>query len=150
MVIDKLKNAPLYYGLGPRFRRALEWLSQADPAAMVSGQRVDIDGENIFATLFDTETLPSAACKLEYHYNYADIQYVISGREAVGYLLEGPSEALAAYDPQKDVGFDTGGWDAVTVTEGTFYIVWPQDLHAPRMAAPSVEPVLRLVVKVKL
>lgn len=150
MVIDKLKNAALYYGLGPRFQTALEWLAQADPDQMTPGQRVDIDGSNIFATLFDTETLPPASCKLEYHHNYADIQYLVSGREAVGYILEGPAEVLEDYDPQKDIGFSTGSWDTVTVAAGAFYIVWPQDLHAPRMALGETGPVRRLVVKVKL
>ena len=81
MVIDKLKNAPIYYGLGPRFRRALEWLSRADPDALPAGQRISIDGDDIFATLFDTETLPPEQCRLEFHHNYADIQYLVSGRE---------------------------------------------------------------------
>ena len=150
MVIDKLKNAPIYYGLGPRFRQALEWLAQADPDSLPAGQRVNIDGDNIFATLFDTETLPPARCKLEYHHNYADLQYLVSGKEAVGYLLEGPAREVEAYSPEKDIGFSAGNWDTVTVEAGTFYIVWPQDLHAPRMDLNGTEPVRRLVVKIKL
>ena len=151
MVIDKLKNAPIYYGLGPRFRRALEWLSRADPDALPAGQRISIDGDDIFATLFDTETLPPEQCRLEFHHNYADIQYLVSGREAVGYLLEGPARPVEPYAPEKDIGFSAGDWDTVTVEAGTFYIVWPQDLHAPRVAPDgSAAPVRRLVVKVRL
>ena len=41
MIIDQLANAPIYYGLGPRFHKALEWLKQADPSAFLSGQRID-------------------------------------------------------------------------------------------------------------
>lgn len=150
MVIDKLKNAPIYYGLGPRFRQALEWLAQADPDSLPVGQRITIDGDNVFATLFDTETLPPDQCKLEYHHNYADLQYLVSGKEAVGYLLEGPAREVEPYSAEKDIGFSTGDWDTVTVEAGTFYIVWPQDLHAPRMDLHGTEPVRRLVVKVKL
>ena len=150
MVIDKLKNAPIYYGLGPRFRQALEWLAQADPDSLPVGQRVTIDGDNVFATLFDTETLPPDQCKLEYHHNYADLQYLVSGKEAVGYLLEGPAREVEPYSVEKDIGFSAGDWDTVTVEAGTFYIVWPQDLHAPRMDLHGTEPVRRLVVKVKL
>lgn len=52
-----------------------------------AGQRVDIDGDNVFATLFEVDTLPPEACKLECHQNYADIQYLLSGMEGAGYAL---------------------------------------------------------------
>ena len=81
MVVDKIEHASLYYGLGERFRTALEWLASADAGALTPGQRVDIDGDNVFATLFEVDTLPPEACKLECHQNYADIQYLLSGME---------------------------------------------------------------------
>jgi len=39
MVIDKMKNASLYYGLGQRFQQALEWLANVDPDSLTPGQR---------------------------------------------------------------------------------------------------------------
>ena len=148
MVIDQLKNAGLYYGLGPRFRTALEWLSSVDPSSLTPGQRVDIAGDNVYATLFQVDTLPPQESKLEGHRDYADIQYVVRGTEAVGYVLEGPVRPLSDYTP--DIQFFAADWDTLTVREGTFYIVWPQDLHAPRVAVGAPAPVTRLVVKVKL
>ena len=113
MVVDKIEHASLYYGLGKRFQTALEWLASADVGALTPGQRVDIDGDNVFATLFEVDTLLPEACRLECHQNYAE-------------------------------------WDTLTIRPGTFYIVWPQDLHAPRVALGQPGPVQRLVVKVKL
>ena len=84
MVIDKMKNAPLYYGLGQRFQQALEWLAKVDPDTLTPGQRVDIDGDNVYATRFDVDTKLPADCKLECHRDYADIQYVVSGTEGMG------------------------------------------------------------------
>ena len=84
MVVDKIEHASLYYGLGKRFQTALEWLASADVGALTPGQRVDIDGDNVFATLFEVDTLPPEACKLECHQNYADIQYLLSGMEGAG------------------------------------------------------------------
>ena len=60
MVVDKIEHASLYYGLGKRFQTALEWLASADVGALTPGQRVDIDGDNVFATLFEVDTLPPA------------------------------------------------------------------------------------------
>lgn len=149
MVIDKIENAPLYYGLGTRFQRALEWLRTVDPSTLTPGKQVEIDGDDIYATLFEVDTLPPEDCKLECHKNYADIQYLVSGLEAVGYALpDAPLRQLSEYEP--DIQFFSTDWDTLTVRPGTFYIVWPQDLHAPRVACGPVGPVKRLVAKVKL
>lgn len=150
MVFDRIEHAPLYYGLGGRFRRALEWMAQVDPDALTSGEKVVIDGDDIFATLFRIDTLPREQSQLEGHRNYADIQFVLSGQEMVGYAQEGTVPVTVPYDPGKDIGFWNGDWDTMTVHAGEFYIVWPQDLHAPRVACGSPAPVTRLVVKVRL
>ena len=137
MVVDKIEHASLYYGLGERFRTALEWLASADAGALTPGQRVD--------------TLPPEACKLECHQNYADIQYLLSGMEGAGYALpDAELRALSEYDSKGDIQFYTAEWDTLTIRPGTFYIVWPQDLHAPRVALGQPGPVQRLVAKVKL
>lgn len=149
MVIDKMKNASLYYGLGQRFQQALEWLANVDPDSLTPGQRVDIDGDNVYATRFDVDTKAPADCKLECHRDYADIQYVVSGTEGVGYSLpDALLTQLSEYTP--DIQFFTTDWDTITVRPGTFYIVWPQDLHAPRVALESPVPVKVIVAKVKL
>lgn len=149
MVFDKLDHAPLYYGLGSRFQQTLEWLAQVDPNTLPSGQRVDIDGDRIYATRFDVDTKRPADGKLECHRDYADIQYVVSGIEGVGYALpDAPLTQLSDYTP--DIQFYTADWDTLTVRPGTFYIVWPQDLHAPRLALKAPAPVTVIVVKVKL
>ena len=93
--------------------------------------------------------MPPEACKLECHRDYADIQYLVDGLEAAGYSLpDAPLKELSKYVP--DIQFFTTAWDSLTIRPGTFYIVWPQDLHAPRMACGPVGQVKRLVIKVKL
>lgn len=150
MVIDKLEHASLYYGLGDRFRRALEWLSRADPDQLPAGERITIDGDNIYATKFELDTLPREECKLEGHHNYADIQYLASGSECAGWAADGTMTPLSDYDPKGDIQFFQGDWDLISLQSGMFYIAWPQDLHAPRVASGLVGPVVRIVVKVKL
>ncbi|MEQ2455139.1 YhcH/YjgK/YiaL family protein [Flavonifractor hominis] len=151
MVLDRIERASLYYGLGPRFQTALEWLAQIDPDTLVPGQRVSIDGENVYATRFDVETKPASNAQLEGHQNYADIQFLVSGEEALGYTAADSAVVPAAdYDATKDIQFFTAQWDTLTISPGTFYIVWPQDLHAPRLAYNGVKPVRVIVAKVKL
>ena len=148
MVFDTLGNAPLYFGLGERFRTALLWLMQADASRMEPGVRVDIDGDAIYATCFDTDTLPRAQAKLEGHLHYADIQYLAEGVECVGYAPRGAAPSLGPYEP--DIEFFGGEWPTLPLRPGNFYIVWPQDLHAPRVAHGPASRVKRIVIKVKL
>ena len=69
--------------------------------------------------------------------------------EGVGYALpDAPLTQLSEYQP--DIQFFTTDWDTLTVRPGTFYIVWPQDLHAPRVALGAPGPVTVIVAKVKL
>ena len=148
MVFDSIDRAHLYYGLGQRFQQALEWIRSADVSAMESGVRMDIDGDNLFATYFDLDTLPREESKLEAHRNYADIQCLLDGTELMGYAQEGTMPAVSDYTP--DIQFYNGDWDTLTLHAGSFYIVWPKDLHAPRVAKGRPARVRRLVVKVKL
>lgn len=148
MVFDTLENAPQYYGLGARFRTALEWLASADASRMEPGRRITIDGDSIYATYFDVDTLPQADSKLEGHLQYADIQCLVAGAERMGYALRGTVPSLGAYEP--DIAFFGGDWATLPLRPKNFYIVWPQDLHAPRVADGTVSRVKRLVVKVLL
>ena len=47
MVFDNIKNAQLYYGLGERFRTALEWMATADVSGLSNRDQVVIDGDNV-------------------------------------------------------------------------------------------------------
>lgn len=150
MVIDKLEYAHRYHGLGARFHQALEWLSKVNPDELPTGQRITIDGDLIYATKFELDTLPAQESKLEGHRNYADIQYLVQGSECVGWAEAGTMEPISEYDAQGDIQFFQGDWACLPLKPGTFYIAWPQDLHAPRVACGQVGPVVRMVVKVKL
>ena len=151
MIIDLLKNAKRYYGLGQRFRKAFIWLETVDFSTLTPEQRICIDGEDIYATLYEYETCDPASIQLESHCRYVDIQYTISGKESFGYVLEGPVQACTEYNQEKDFQFFSGIRDSVTAMPGSFYLLWPEDLHAPRCICRGQKDfVRRVVVKVKL
>ena len=149
MVIDKLKNAPLYYGLGQRFQQALEWLAKVDPDSLTPGQRVDIDGDNVYATRFDVDTkLPR---RLQAGVSPGLCRHPVCGIRHRGHGLfpaRRPSEAAQRVHARHPVLYHRLGHRHRP--PGTFYIVWPQDLHAPRVALESPAPVKVIVAKVKL
>lgn len=48
MVTDNIKNADLYYGMGERIKKALEFLKETDFSKMEPG-KYEIDGSNVYA-----------------------------------------------------------------------------------------------------
>ena len=150
MVFDNVKNAHLYYVLGARFRTALEWMAHADVSGLKSRDQVTIDGDRVYAKYFDMETKLPDGVMPEGHSNYADIQYLLDGEEALGYARKGEEAPAKPYDAQKDIAFWDVPYDTIRLKAGDFYIVWPDDLHAPRLALKETGKVRLLVIKVKL
>jgi YhcH/YjgK/YiaL family protein len=147
MIIDNIKNAALYFGARERISAGLRWLQTQDPAKLAAG-RHELDGTNLFVTVSEYETKPKNQGKWEAHKRYFDIQYLISGREAIGYAqLE--ACRLGMYDEGKDFQeiVEAPG-DFLTLWPGMFMILAPQDAHMPGLALDAPGPVKKAVVKV--
>lgn len=148
MIIDHIDNAALYWGLGPRFEQALRYLAETDLAA-TAPQRYDLDGDDLFALIQQYQAKPRAEGFWEAHRRYADVQYVVSGAEHMGYA---PIAALKAgeYDGEKDFLKLEGQGAFIELRAGFFMILCPQDGHMPGLAIEAPTPVKKAVVKVKL
>jgi len=149
MIVDVLSSSVLYETLGPRFARAFQWLRSADPATLPDGKIV-LDGDEVFVLVQRGLTKPLDQAKWEAHRNYADIQYVAAGAEAMWWSpLERtrPGDYLA----EKDfVPLETNTWTPLEVPAGTFAVFFPHDAHRPGILIAGAPPVVKLVVKVKV
>lgn len=149
MIIDHLKNAHLYYGLGAKFETGLKYLQENDISKMETGKYL-IDGDDVYILVKRYDSFPLAECKLENHHLYADIQMVVSGKE---YFCYAPLDNLKMIDPhpENDVYYFEGGCEPITLTGDLFALVLPDDGHMPERAIDEVrEPIVKAVVKVRL
>lgn len=149
MIIDKLKNASLYYGVNERIAKALKYLQNTDLSEFQNG-RYDIDSDNIFVLVQDYNTKPLSKGKFEAHRKYIDIQYIIKGEEKLGYVYVHKLNPSTDYDEVKDILFFEGDGDFVTADEGTFLVFAPEDAHMPGIEANLPEYVKKAVVKIKV
>ena len=147
MVIDKLSNAKQYYGLSTRIEKALKYLENTDLANLKVG-KYEIDGKNIFAIVSEYEAKNIEEGKWEAHREYLDIQYVVSGKEKIGYASINEMKMIGEYNNEKDVLFLCGEGDLLLVNEGTFALFAPQDVHMPGIQATSWKHVKKIVVKI--
>ena len=150
MIIDRLKNAPLYYFLGKHFEKGLRFLQEhwETMDGLESGIH-EIDGREVYLLVRRYDTVTQKEAKTEAHRNYADIQMLKKGSERFGYApLSSMGSMLEDY-PERDVSYFEAEPEFFTLKDDLFVIVLPEDAHCPDCAvndAPS--PVLKAVVKV--
>jgi len=152
VILDHLSQWRRYALLGPRFEKAFEWLQTVTP--MTAAGRVDLEGDDLFATLYRNPTRPAEDYRFEAHRKYADIQLVVAGRERILWSpLAGLTDVTQAYNDETDLIFFARPVESPTplmLGTGQFAIFSPQDGHAPGTEWGGLGDVVKVVVKVRL
>jgi YhcH/YjgK/YiaL family protein len=146
MIIDRISNSPLYYSVHSGIQQAFEYIRKTDFSTMPAG-RTDIDGADLYAIFQDYITKPGEQGLWEAHRRYIDLQYVVQGAERIGYANI-VSLSQGAYDPSKDFLPLQGEGDFLTLQQGHFALLFPEDGHMPGLAVDVPMPVKKLVVKI--
>jgi YhcH/YjgK/YiaL family protein len=147
MIIDQLGNANLYVHINNRLAVALRYLQSMDLSAFENGT-YEIEDREIYYSVNEYNTKSINEAKWEAHQKYADIHYIISGAEKMGFSHFEALEVSENYNPEKDVTFLKGTGDYITLKPGSFAIFFPHDAHQPGVAVSDTAPVKKLVVKV--
>ncbi|PKL81604.1 MAG: YhcH/YjgK/YiaL family protein [Ignavibacteriae bacterium HGW-Ignavibacteriae-3] len=148
MIFDQLKNAHFYFPLGERIAKAFQYLSQTDFTNVEPGN-YEVDGENIFAIVQQYNTKPASTAKWEAHKKYIDIQYIVSGKEKMGFTESKKVIVLQNYHPNNDITIYKGEGNYLTAEEGQFVLFFPTDIHMPQLALNIPREVKKVVMKVR-
>ncbi|MGA2059671.1 MAG: YhcH/YjgK/YiaL family protein [Thermoguttaceae bacterium] len=151
MIIDHIQNRAFYRQLESRVGEALEYLATTDFVKMPDG-KYELDGQRMFAMVQRYRPRPLEEIVWESHRRFIDVQYIVQGAERMGYApLSERMTVKQDYDPQRDIVFYDAQGDLFTVSERSFVVFAPQDVHAPGLAVDrsvSGGDVLKVVVKV--
>lgn len=131
-------------------QKAIEYLRKTDFSKM-EDQKHLLDGEKMFLVLSSYETKPADQRKAECHRIYIDVQYLISGREKIGFGSEGRNnQILEEYSPQIDAAFykivDDEKW--LELHNGDYAVFFPKDIHRPGCSSGESCSVRKAVVKI--
>jgi YhcH/YjgK/YiaL family protein len=151
MITDTLANAALYHGVHPRLAAAFDYLRSFDPAT--ADGKHPVDGDRVYAQVQSYATRPAAEKKWESHRRYADIQYIVAGRERIGYAHVAQLAGATDYNDAKDVtnyAGASGEASALHLEAGQWAIFLPDDGHQPGVAVSGSEDVRKVVMKVLL
>jgi YhcH/YjgK/YiaL family protein len=148
MIFDVLDNHALYTGLGNHISAGLDFLLENDLTSLPVG-RMEIDGDNLYALVQEYQTKSPEQGVWEAHRRYIDIQYVISGRERMGFASIRTMQ-LEEYIPERDFQPMSGAGNDLVLFANSFVILYPDDGHMPGMRINAPEKVRKVVLKVKI
>jgi YhcH/YjgK/YiaL family protein len=152
MIIDRLKNAHLYYCLGKRFETGLRFLQDNwDRIPEFENGVHEIDGSNVYLFMRRYDTVKLADSKTEAHKKYADIQILKIGKESFGYQTLSEVGKMLEEHPERDVSYFDAEPEFFTLKDDRFVIVLPEDAHCPDCALNDMpESVVKPVIKVRV
>ena len=150
MIVDNIIYAHKYFGIDERLEKIFSALGALNEESAVGS--MEYDGFRIGVS--ECETFDKAEDggerSFEAHRKYADIHYVISGDEGMGYADIDSLEPLTEYNDDQDYQLLHGEVNSIHLRKGDFCLVFPEDAHIPQMTAGSAKHLKKAVVKFKL
>ena len=104
------------------------------------------DGNRFFGAVGSTKA-PDVA---EAHRKYLDIQYIVKGKEVVGWADLADCQLQGEFNEDKDIGMYEGSFEYFTINEGMCYVVFPEDVHMPGRHLDVPNDFVKVVVKLKV
>jgi len=144
MIVDKLKNIEFYQSMIPNLNKGLEAIK--DQMGRMETGRYEFNGG--FFMVQKGETKPMAEGLFEAHRKFIDIQIVVAGDEEISWVELEDSIEKTPYDEVKDVAYyEASERHSLYVSEGMFYVVFPQDGHKAIRHTSNAHKFEKIVLK---
>ena len=143
MIIDNIYNAPLYYNLHKRFKKAFEFLETIDFYNCQEGS-FEVDGNSIKLIISSNKLKIKEDALLETHRKYIDIHIPISGNETFGWKsAKQLKKSVDKYSPESDFQlFHDSATTYFTISPGEFAIFLLEDAHAPLIGSDELKKII--------
>jgi len=145
MIRDNIKYCDTYIAINDAFGKVfakLKELNENTPAG-----RIDID-ENVWINVNDIQKKQEEGFLFEAHKDFIDIHYVVAGSEQFAYSLIDSLCTEKEYSEVDDYELLKGKGEIITLNEGDFCIVYPQDAHAPFVGKSEI--LKKAVAKIRI
>ena len=127
-----------------------QYVNMNDLAVLPCG-KYEIDGERIYVSIQEYRTKSYLECQFETHRKYADIQYIIWGREQIWVAQQAFLTQATEYDPGADIQFwKDGSANLLDLCAGELALLLPGEAHKPCVQPGEVTNVKKAVFKIAL
>ncbi len=146
MIVCPWKDLKRYAAVIPGLEEAI---AAADKLESYEPATVPLSGSNkILVQKLTTKAWETS--QLEAHREFLDIQYIVKGKEVVGWAPVDTLTPADEFNTAKDKGMYTGKNYPMEIAEGYCYVVYPEDAHAPGTYLDEAGEVTKLVIKLKV
>lgn len=150
MIFGHLEHSEFEVTLPNAIKKGLDFLRSHDLVTLATG-RYDIDGDNMFAIVAETSTEPTQDRKPEAHHEYADIQYLVSGEEAIQFAtFDETNPVCTPYDADKDIYFmdSIKHSSQLVLAPKNFVVFYPNQAHTPCCALNEPLSIKKVIIKI--
>lgn len=149
MIFSKVKNLGRYLGIHENLDKAIHFLLNTPKEALDRSEGKHVIDDTVYYTYFEHIADGKVGDFLEAHKHYLDMHIVLKGCEKTGFTTFDESiKVTQPYNPERDIELYEGKVEQVfTLEEDDCMIVFPEDMHQPKIKAND-ELVEKLVVKV--
>ena len=144
MIICPWKDIKKYAPLLPGIEEAFDAVNALTD---YEAKTYPLSNDNRFFVAVGTTKGPDVA---EAHRKYLDIQYIVKGKEVVGWADLADCTIEGEFNEEKDIGKYTGDFSFTTINEGICYVAFPEDAHMPGRHLDVPNDFVKVVVKLKV
>ena len=144
MIICPWKDIKKYAPLLPGIEEAFDAVNALTD---YEAKTYPLSNANRFFVAVGTTKAPDVA---EAHRKYLDIQYIVKGKEVVGWADLDAGTIQGDFNVEKDIGKYTGDFEYITINEGICYVAFPEDAHMPGRHLDVPNDFVKVVVKLKV
>ena len=150
MILDMFENRERYFSLHNGFKEAFGFIEECMKSKPAPGKYIIKDSQ-IYALVQHYESTPAENVNWEGHRKYIDIQFVLTGKEIIEWTNIKAVSPDAVYQEEKDF-LHCGNIKGMscTMSQGSFVILYPEDIHKPHCIWDTKCEVDKIVVKVAL
>jgi YhcH/YjgK/YiaL family protein len=131
-------------------QKAIKYLMDTDLANIEAGV-YEIQGRDMYAQIMDIETAFREYKKPEVHRKYIDVQYLVSGKEKIGFAVDTfRNTEIDAYSEEKDILFyeECEGESELLMLPGNFAVFFPNIVHRPGCSYGEEAKIRKVVIKI--
>ncbi|MFR5601524.1 MAG: YhcH/YjgK/YiaL family protein [Lachnospiraceae bacterium] len=135
-------------------QKAIRILRETDVTDMHHG-KYPLEGDDLILQINEVTTGPKETKRPEIHRSYIDVQYMVHGREYIGFYPDQKNgTVLEDRLDTDDVLFyeenDQVNEIMLPMTDGCYAVFFPEDVHRPCCQMGEAQDVKKIVLKIKV
>lgn len=149
MILGKVCDTLRIEELHPYFRTLFKFVREND-LSKFANQRIVLNGDDLFINMAEPELKKAEEQKLEVHREYIDVHFPLTGDEICGvtHISDLTVESDEPFNDEEDYAlYSEPARTYFTVHPGDFYIVFPEDAHAPIIGEGKIK---KAIAKIRL